>query len=54
MTVFRWRALTQAASFLLLTYGGRVGIHLGFALPCFSCPYVNGCGGYCFSGKVKR
>ena len=48
MTVFRWRALTQAASFLLLTYGGRVGIHLGSALPCFSCPYINGCGGYCF------
>ena len=38
----------NAASFLLLTYGGRVGIHLGSALPCFSCPYINGCGGYCF------
>lgn len=54
MTVFRWRELTQAASFLLLTYGGRVGIHLGFALPCFSCPYVNGCGGYCFLMLFQR
>lgn len=54
MTFFRWRQLMQAASFLLLTYGGRVGIHLGFALPCFSCPYVNGCGGYCFLMLFQR
>ena len=44
----------NAASFLLLTYGGRVGIHLGFALPCFSCPYINGCGGYCFLMLFQR
>lgn len=54
MTIFRWRQVTQAASFLLLTYGGRVGIHLGFAVPCFSCPYVNGCGGYCFLMLFQR
>ena len=54
MTIFRWRQVTQAASFLLLTYGGRAGIHLGFALPCFSCPYVGGCGGYCFLMLFQR
>ena len=29
-------------------YGGRVGLHLGPALPCFACPFVPGCGGYCY------
>ncbi|MDR1936104.1 MAG: 4Fe-4S binding protein, partial [Candidatus Accumulibacter sp.] len=27
---------------------GRVGLHLGPALPCFACPFVPGCGGYCY------
>lgn len=29
-------------------YGGRLGINLGPALPCLACPYVAGCGGYCY------
>lgn len=29
-------------------YGGRIGIRLGKAVPCFSCPYVGGCAGECF------
>ena len=48
MAVKALRLLTQHSMFLLLTYGGRVGISLGNALPCFSCPYVSGCGGYCY------
>lgn len=38
----------QHFSFLILMYGGRFGIHLGSAVPCFACPYVPGCGGYCY------
>lgn len=34
--------------FVLLTYGERIGINLGYSLPCFSCPYVSGCAGSCF------
>ncbi|QTA90826.1 BadF/BadG/BcrA/BcrD ATPase family protein [Desulfonema magnum] len=34
--VFKLRFITQHIMFLLLTYGGRVGIHLGYALPCFN------------------
>ena len=42
------RLLVQHLSFVVLMYGGRVGINLGPALPCFACPYVAGCGGYCY------
>ncbi|MDR1368446.1 MAG: 4Fe-4S binding protein [Candidatus Accumulibacter sp.] len=38
----------QHLSFLVLIYGGRFGIHLGSAVPCFACPFVPGCGGYCY------
>ncbi len=48
MSLSRVRLLAQSFSFLLLTYGGRFGLKLGYALPCLSCPYVNGCGGHCF------
>ncbi|MEN6568180.1 MAG: 4Fe-4S binding protein [Veillonellales bacterium] len=34
--------------FVLLTYGGRIGLNFGYSLPCFSCPFVHGCAGYCF------
>jgi polyferredoxin len=34
--------------FFVLTYGGRYGIQFGHSLPCFSCPYVSGCGGSCY------
>ncbi|MDR1045473.1 MAG: 4Fe-4S binding protein [Candidatus Adiutrix sp.] len=42
----RWAV--QHLSFALLIYGGRFGVSLGPALPCFACPYVAGCGGYCY------
>ena len=48
MILSRLRLVVQHAAFALLTYGGRFGLNLGPALPCFSCPYVSGCGGYCY------
>jgi polyferredoxin len=42
------RIIIQHLSFLVLMYGGRFGINLGPALPCFSCPYVSGCAGQCY------
>ena len=42
------RLLVQHVSFGLLTYGGRGGLFFGMSLPCFACPYVSGCGGYCY------
>ncbi len=54
MLVSKVRELVQGFSFLLLTYGGRVGIKLGNSVPCFSCPYVSGCGGNCFLMFFQR
>ena len=54
MLINKIRLLVQAFSFLILTYGGRIGINLGYALPCFACPYVAGCGGYCFLMFLQR
>ncbi|MDR1577123.1 MAG: 4Fe-4S binding protein [Deltaproteobacteria bacterium] len=48
MSVRRIKNIVQYLSFVLLMYGGRFGVHLGSALPCFGCPYVPGCGGYCY------
>jgi polyferredoxin len=48
MKLERIRIGVQHASFLVLMYGGRVGLYLGSALPCFACPFVPGCGGYCY------
>ncbi len=42
------RLITQHLMFVVLTYGGRFGVSLGNSLPCFSCPYVFGCGGGCY------
>jgi polyferredoxin len=42
------RLAAQHASFFVLMYGGRFGVRLGSALPCFSCPFVPGCGGFCY------
>ncbi|MDR1052228.1 MAG: 4Fe-4S binding protein [Deltaproteobacteria bacterium] len=42
------RLAVQHLSFVILMYGGRFGVHLGSAVPCFSCPYVYGCGGNCY------
>lgn len=33
MLINKIRLLVQAFSFLILTYGGRIGINLGLALP---------------------
>lgn len=48
MTVRGLRWIVQHLSFLVLMYGGRFGLRLGPALPCFACPYVAGCGGHCY------
>ena len=52
--VEKLRLISQHLSFLLLMYGGRIGIHLGNALPCFSCPYVSGCAGGCYLMVLQR
>nr|NJM04411.1 4Fe-4S binding protein [Desulfobacula sp.] len=46
--VTKLRLITQHIMFIVLTYGGRFNIQLGSSLPCFSCPYVSGCGGACY------
>jgi polyferredoxin len=48
VSVRRIKNIVQYLSFAILMYGGRVGVHLGSALPCFACPYVPGCGGFCY------
>ncbi|MDR2338659.1 MAG: 4Fe-4S binding protein [Deltaproteobacteria bacterium] len=48
MLVRRYRIIVQHLSFVILMYGGRFGIQLGPAVPCFACPYVSGCGGQCY------
>lgn len=48
MRLGQLRFLVQHLSFFILMYGGRVGLRLGSALPCFACPYVKGCAGYCY------
>ena len=42
------RTAVQHLGFIVFMYGGRFGIHLGSAIPCFACPYVRGCGGNCY------
>ncbi|MDR1677581.1 MAG: 4Fe-4S binding protein [Deltaproteobacteria bacterium] len=48
MRFFLARNIIQHLSFLVLTYGGRLGLSLGQSLPCLACPYVPGCGGICY------
>ena len=48
MVLSRVRWIVQHTSFIVLTYGGRFGLFLGSALPCFSCPFVSGCAGHCY------
>jgi len=48
LTVTRLRMAAQHLGFIVFIYGGRFGIHLGPAIPCFACPYVRGCGGQCY------
>ncbi|MDR3154594.1 MAG: 4Fe-4S binding protein [Deltaproteobacteria bacterium] len=48
MLLRRYRLLVQHVLFVVLMYGGRFGVNLGPAVPCFACPYVFGCGGYCY------
>ena len=52
--VERIRQICQHLSFILFLYGGRIGIDLGSSLPCFSCPYVNGCAGHCYLMVLQR
>ena len=48
MNITNLRAAFQLLFFVVLIYGGRVGLRLGHFLPCFSCPYVSGCAGQCY------
>ncbi|MBN2534354.1 MAG: 4Fe-4S binding protein [Spirochaetales bacterium] len=48
MILGRLRFLIQSVSFFVLMYGGRIGLHLGYFLPCFACPYVGSCAGHCY------
>ncbi len=48
MIIAKLRSWVQFITFLLLTYGGRLGLSFGHALPCFACPYVGGCPGHCY------
>jgi polyferredoxin len=48
MPLKRYRLIIQHLSFLFLMYGGRAGAFIGSSVPCFACPYVNGCGGHCY------
>jgi polyferredoxin len=48
ITVRRLRTTAQYVSFIVLMYGGRFGVNLGSAVPCFACPFVRGCGGQCY------
>ncbi|MDR0524972.1 MAG: 4Fe-4S binding protein [Spirochaetaceae bacterium] len=48
MTIRRLRTFVQHISFAVLMYGGRIGVNLGPAVPCFACPFVAGCGGQCY------
>ncbi|MDR0311111.1 MAG: 4Fe-4S binding protein [Acidobacteriota bacterium] len=48
LTVTSLRTVTQYLSFIVFMYGGRFGVKLGSAIPCFACPYVRGCGGQCY------
>lgn len=52
--VERIRLISQHFSFILLIYGGRFGINLGSSVPCLSCPFVNGCAGYCYLMLLQR
>ena len=54
MLISKMRTLTQTVSFLFLTYGGRLGVNLGWSMPCLSCPYVPGCAGSCFLMFFQR
>jgi polyferredoxin len=40
----------QSISFVVLTYGGRLGLHIRHFhfLPCFACPYVGSGCGHCY------
>ena len=52
--VERIRLVSQHFFFVLLMYGERLGINLGHSLPCFSCPYVQGCAGHCYLMVLQR
>ena len=53
MRISSIRLIVQHLSFIILTYGGRFGLYLSPSLPCFSCPFVTGCGGHCYLMGVQ-
>ncbi|MDR1678135.1 MAG: 4Fe-4S binding protein, partial [Deltaproteobacteria bacterium] len=48
MSIKAARWLVLHLSFVILTFGGKLGLSLGQSLPCLSCPFVSGCGGICY------
>lgn len=54
MKISHLRWIILAAAFLVLTYGGLAGIHLGNFLPTFSCRYVDTRGGECFFWPLQH
>lgn len=54
MIIIKLRAYVQALSFLILTYGTKLGLNFrGGAIPCLSCQLVTtGCGG-CFLRVIQ-
>jgi polyferredoxin len=55
MPVSRWRWLVLTLSFVLLTFGGLAGVHLGSYLPTFACYFVGSdtYGGACFLATLQ-
>lgn len=49
-TVRNW---VQIGAFFILMYGGKLGINFG-NMPCFACPFLPTCGGYCFLLTLQR
>jgi len=54
MTVTSLRLAVQHIAFVIFVYGGHFRISLGGSIPCFSCPFVYGCGGYCYLMQFQR
>ena len=54
MKVSNLRWIILVVAFLVLTYGGLIGIHLGNFLPTFSCHYVSSRGGECFFWPLQH
>jgi polyferredoxin len=48
MSMTSIRLIVQHISFVILTYGTFFKVNIGSFIPCFSCPFVYSCSGYCY------